>query len=127
RVRVQLPESTENPADGWLARAFRRDGKHPPPASRDKTAKVWDIAAKESVLTFPDHQEPVFGVAISLDGKSGISAAQDKNVRWWQATDAGKNIGKQIRAGGGHAKAILRLAYYPDAKKPLLATCSADT
>ena len=31
--------------------------------SRDKTAKVWDLKAKESVLTFPDHQNIVFGVA----------------------------------------------------------------
>jgi WD domain, G-beta repeat/Planctomycete cytochrome C len=125
--QVKLTDSIENHADWVLALSFSPDGKHIATASRDKTAKVWDIAAKESVLTFPDHQEPVFGVAISLDGKSGISAAQDKNVRWWQATDAGKNIGKQIRAGGGHAKAVFRLAYYPDAKKPLLATCSADT
>ena len=63
--------------------------------SRDKTAKVWDLATKESVLTFPDHQAPVYGVAIKADGKIGFSAGDDNQVRAWNAT--GDQAGKQIR------------------------------
>jgi len=106
--------------------AFSPDGKRLVTASRDKTAKVWDLAAKESVLTFPDHQNSVYDAAITADGKTGISIADDKNVRFWQATDQAKQVGKQIRAAGGHAKGIFKIAYRNDPKNPLLATCSAD-
>ena len=44
--------------------AFAPDNKHLLTCSRDKTAKVWDLATKESVLTFPDHQNSVNGVTV---------------------------------------------------------------
>lgn len=126
--KAGLVDSFENHADWVLGIAFSPDSKHVVTASRDKTAKVWDLAAKESVLTFPDHLEAVYAVAITHDGKTGISVGQDKNVRFWQATDLAKNVGKQVRIGAnGHAKPAFRLAYHADPKKPLLATCSADT
>jgi WD40 repeat protein len=126
--KARLFDSMENHADWVLGLAFSPDSKHLATASRDKTAKVWDLAAKESVLTFPDHLEAVYGVAITHDGKTGISVGQDKNVRFWQATDQNKNVGKQVRVGGnGHAKPAFRVAYHGDPKKPLMATCSADT
>jgi len=102
--------------------AFAADGKHLVTCSRDKTAKVWDLAAKESVLTFPDHQASVNGVAVKADGKLGYSVGDDNQLRTWNA--AGDQGGKQVRAAGGHTKAILRLAVVPN--QPLLVTCSAD-
>jgi WD40 repeat protein len=122
----KLEHAVENHADWILGLAFTPDGKGVATASRDKTAKVWDLAAKESLLTFPDHQAIVYGVAILADGKSGLSVGEDKQVRAWQATDAAKQIGKQIRATGGHTEAIFRVALRNDDKNPLLATCSAD-
>jgi WD40 repeat protein len=122
----KLEHAIENHADWVLAIAFTPDGKGLATASRDKTAKVWDLAAKESLLTFPDHQDHVYGVAITADGKTGISIGSDKNIRTWQATDAAKQIGKQVKVLGSHGDAIFRLAYRDDAKSPLLATGSAD-
>jgi hypothetical protein len=122
----KLEHAIENHADWVLAVAFTPDGKHLATASRDKTAKVWDLEAKESVLTFPDHQDHVYGVAVTADGKTGISVGADKNVRTWQATDQAKQLGKQVKAIGGHGDAIFRLVYRDDPKTPLLATCSAD-
>ncbi len=124
--KAKLEHSIENHADWVFGVAFSPDGKHLLTASRDKTAKVWDLAAKESVATVPDHQNAVYAVAITPDGKLGISAGEDNNVRYWEATDAAKKIGKQVRTGGGHGKAIFRMAYHADPKTPLLATCSAD-
>jgi WD40 repeat protein len=123
---AKLEQTIENHADWVFGLAFAPDGKTLLSASRDKTAKGWDLAAKESVLTFPDHQNAVYAVAVSGDGKTGISAGEDGNVRFWQATDTKKQIGKQIRVSGGHGKGVFRLALHNDAKKPLLATCSAD-
>jgi WD40 repeat protein len=118
---AKLEQTIENHADWVFGVAFTPDGKHLLTCSRDKTAKVWDLTSKESVLTFPDHQNPVYGVAVKSDGKVGISVGEDNQVRFWNATGEGK----QIRAAGGHSKAVFRIVSYP--KQPILATCSADT
>jgi hypothetical protein len=117
----KLEQSIENHADWIFGVAFSPDGKHLLTCSRDKTAKVWDLATKESVLTFPDHQNTVYGVAIKPDGKVGVSCGEDNQLRFWNAT----GDGKQIRNAAGHGKAVLRVAYHPS--KPLVATCSADS
>jgi WD40 repeat protein len=117
----KLEQTIENHADWVFGAAFSPDGKFLLTCSRDKTAKVWDVTAKESILTFPDHQNPVYGVAVKADGKVGISAGEDNQVRFWNATGEGK----QIRAAGGHTKAIFRVVAHP--KEPIVATCSADT
>jgi hypothetical protein len=122
----KIEHSIENHADWVLGVAFTPDGKGLATSSRDKTAKVWDLAAKESLLTFPDHGDYVYGVIITNDGKTGISIGSDKNVRTWQATDVGKQIGKQVKAIAGHTDAVFRVAYRDDPKNPLLATASAD-
>jgi WD40 repeat protein len=119
-AKAKLEQSIENHADWVFGIAFSPDGKHMLTCSRDKTAKVWDLSTKESVLTFPEHQNPVYSVAVKPDGKAGISVGEDNQVRFWNT--AGE--GKQIRASGGHGKAIFRIVYHP--KEPLLATCGAD-
>jgi WD40 repeat protein len=96
------------------------DNKHLLTCSRDKTAKVWDLSTKESVLTFPDHQNGVFGVAVKADSKIGYSVGQDNQLRTFNAT----GDGKQIRASAGHGKEVFKVMLHP--KQPLLITCSAD-
>jgi hypothetical protein len=119
---AKLEHSIENHADWVFGVAFTADGKHLLTSSRDKTAKVWDLEAKESLLTFPDHQQPVYGVAIRPDGKVGYSVGEDNQLRSWNAV--GDQGGKQVRVLGGHGKPILKLAAHP--KLPLMATCAAD-
>src|SRR5205823_1389726 len=115
--QAQLEQSIENHADWVFGVAFAPDGKHLLTASRDKTAKVWDLAARESVATFPDHQAGVYAVAARGDGKIGFSAGEDKQVRAWNLD--GPNAGKQVRTSGGHGQAIFKLLVLP--KQKLLA------
>jgi hypothetical protein len=119
-ANAKLEQTIENHADWVFGVAFSPDGKHLLTASRDKTAKVWDLATKESVLTFPDHQQYVYGVAITADGKQGVSVGEDNQLRFWNATGEGK----QVRASGGHGKAVFRVVANP--KQPQFITCSAD-
>jgi hypothetical protein len=124
---AKLESTFENHADWIFGLAFSGDGKWLLSASRDKTAKIWDLAAKESLVTFPDHQQTVYGVALSADAKQGLSVGEDGNLRVWQATDQGKNLGKQVKnAGGAHTKAVFRLVVHDDGAKGFGATCSAD-
>jgi hypothetical protein len=120
-ANAKLEQTIENHADWVFGVAFSPDGKHLLTCSRDKTAKVWDLAAKESVLTFPDHQNNVYGVAVKGDGKLGYSVGEDNQLRTWNATGEGK----QVRATGGHGKAVFKIVANP--KQPLFATCSADS
>jgi hypothetical protein len=121
--KAKLEQSIENHADWVFAVAFSPDGKQLLTCSRDKTAKVWDLTTKESVLTFPDHQNSVTGVGVKADGKVGFSAGADGQLRAWNTS--GDQAGKAAKgAAGNHAKPILKLVQHP--KLPLMATCSED-
>ncbi len=120
-AQAKLDQKVENHADWVLGLAFTPDGKHILTASRDKTAKVWDLEKKESVLTFPDHQNSVYGVAVKPDGKVAYSVGADKQVRTWNVAAEGK----QVRATAGHGNEVFRVLHLPG-KTPYLITCSAD-
>jgi WD40 repeat protein len=59
-------------------------------------------------------------VVVNADGKLAYSVGEDNQLRTWNAVGEGK----QVRASGGHAKAIFKVLRHPS--QPLLATCSAD-
>jgi WD40 repeat protein len=117
---AKLEQKIENHADWVFGVAFTPDGKRLLTCSRDKTSKVWDLEKKESLLTFPDHQNPVYGIAARADGKTGYSVGEDRQLRTFNAL----GDGKQVRAMGGHGAAVFKVVVNP--KQPLLATCSAD-
>jgi WD40 repeat protein len=83
---------------------------------------LWDIAAKESVLTFPEHNNTVYAVLPTTDGKTGISAGEDNQLRQWDI--AGGRAGK-TKKNAAHGKVVYKLALVPG--KPLVLSCSADT
>jgi WD40 repeat protein len=114
---AKLEQSIENHADWVLGVAFSPDGKHLLTCSRDKTAKVWDLAAKESMLTFPDHQNTVWGVAAKADGKLAYSVGEDGQLRTWNATGDGKQV-RNVGQGGPVFKVVLH--------PKVMATCGAD-
>jgi hypothetical protein len=113
-------QTIENHADWVMGVAFAPNGQHLLTASRDKTAKIWDLKTKESLMTFPDHQNNVYGVAIKPDGKTAYSVGEDAQLRRWNPVADGK----AIPPTGGHGKPAFKVIFNP--KQPLLATCGAD-
>ena len=89
---AKLEQKIANHADWVFGVAFSPDGTRLLTCSRDKTSKVWDLEKKESLLTFPDHQNPVFGILSSRDGKFGYSVGEDKNLRTFNAQGDGKQV-----------------------------------
>ncbi|OWK36428.1 c-type cytochrome domain-containing protein [Fimbriiglobus ruber] len=117
---AKLEQTIENHADWVLGVALSADGKYLATAARDKTAKVWDLNSKESVMTFPEHQNIVYAVALNKDASVGFSVGADKNLRTWKPTGEGK----QIKAAGGHGDEVFKIAV--NASDTIIATSSAD-
>jgi WD40 repeat protein len=71
-------------------------------------------------MTFPDHQNIVYSVAVKADGSAGFSVGADRQLRTWKAA----GDGKQIKATGGHGDEVFKVVSHPT--KPMLLTSSAD-
>lgn len=107
-------------ADWVTGVAFAEDGHRLITTSRDKTAKVFDLARNELTLSFPDHQAAVYGIAVRSDGATAYSVGADRALRIWKAD----GDGKQIKAVGGHGDEVLRVVDHPT--QPIVITASAD-
>ena len=118
--KAALTQTVENHADWVLGCGLSADGKYLVTAGRDKTAKVWDLKEKQSIVTFPEHQNIVYGVAVKADGSAGFSVGADRQLRTWKPNGEGK----QVRNAAGHGDEVFKIAYNP--KQPMLATSSAD-
>ncbi|MEG4393176.1 nSTAND1 domain-containing NTPase, partial [Microcoleus sp. BROC3] len=62
--------------------SFSPDGKYIATASKDKTARLWDVTGK-LIREFQGHQNEVLSVSFSPDGKYIATASKDKTARLW--------------------------------------------
>ena len=104
-----------------LGVAFSPDGKKLLTASRDKTAKVWDLDEEGSRRpTFPEHQAAVYGVAVQADGKVGVHGRGRQEAAALEAAGEGKTDAGRRRTRRRSVQD--RLA----TRSRVLATASAD-
>ena len=87
----EILKTFANHSDWVNAVTWSSDGKRLASASRDKTAKVFDLDSGKRVVTFSGHSGPVNGVAFHPDGKQVYSASDDQLLLLWRIED-----GKQI-------------------------------
>ena len=81
--------------------------------SRDKSIRLWDAATGKPLgEPLRGHEEQVFSVAFSPDGKTLASGSADKSIRLWDAA-TGKPLGEPLR---GHEEQVLSVAFSPDGK-----------
>ncbi|MGV3486581.1 MAG: c-type cytochrome domain-containing protein [Planctomycetaceae bacterium] len=89
----------------WVnAIAWSRDGRRLASASRDKTAKVFDVQTSERLITFNGHGQNVTDVAFLPDGTRLVSSGEDRRIRVWDIADA-----KQRREIAGFTGEISRM------------------
>jgi len=68
-------------------------------ASFDSTVRLWDLSAGVCKHTLQEHNEPVYSVAFSPDGRLLASGSFDKKVHIW-STSTGELIHTYLGSGG---------------------------
>lgn len=76
----------------------------------DKAMRVWDLGSGACLSTLTGHTEEVMAVAVSADGRVGVSAAEDKTVRVWDLSS-----GACLRILTGHTGHVVSVALSADA------------
>jgi WD40 repeat protein/tetratricopeptide (TPR) repeat protein len=92
--------------------AFSPDGKQVATASRDRTARVWDVATGQPVTAPLRHDGPVNQVAFSPDVGRLVTASDDRTARLWDAA-----TGKQLRGLTPHNDPVQSASFSPDGKR----------
>jgi len=85
----------------------------------DRTVRLWSIASGAPVRSFTGHDDIVYRVAFSPDGRLLASASWDETVRVWSVVSGGQRM-----VLDGHRSAVLDLAFSPDGS--LLASGGRD-
>src|SRR5206468_403342 len=81
-----------------------------------------EVDQKKGGQVFSGHQETVYGVALSGDGKQLLTASFDRTVKLWDVATA-----KEIRTFGGpagHQGLVLGVTFAPDGQT--FASCASD-
>lgn len=97
--------------------AITPDGNHLVSASEDKTLKIWDLLSGSELHTLSGHNDDVFAVAITPDGKQAISVSSnttswDTTFKIWEI-----EIGLELRTLNGSSKGVEAVAITPDGKR----------
>lgn len=79
--------------------------------SRDKTAKIWDVATGKEIRTFIGHESTVNGVSFSRDSKFLLTSSDDGSAKIWEV-----NTGKVIFTTPKDEKKVTAAVFSPDEK-----------
>ena len=94
---------------------FSRDGSKILTASHDHTAKLWDRATGQPIVTFAGHSWWVWSAALSPDETQVATASEDGTVRLWDAA-TGKEWalpdGQRVPFTG-HRGPVYAVAFHP--------------
>ena len=100
--------------------AFAPDGARVVTASADGTARIWDAASRELLLTLNGHEGSVNRAVWSPDGTRIATASADGTARIWDAAS-----GELLLTLSGHSDSVVVVAWSPDGTQ--VATGSADS
>ena len=98
---------------------FSPDGRYVLTGSRDRLARLWEIATRKVVTAFRGHQGAVTGVAFSPNSSIVATAGADRTARIWDL-----NGGQALAVLSGHAGAVNAVAFSADGLQ--LVTGGAD-
>jgi WD40 repeat protein len=99
-------------ASGVLTAAFNPLGTEVVAASKDGTARIWDVASGKPLMTLNGHAGPVFSAAFSPDGRKLVTASEDGEIRILDGES-----GKQLTVLSGHEGVVFSAAFNTDGSK----------
>jgi WD40 repeat protein len=103
--------------DSWVSyAAFSEDGKRLVTASRDKTARIWDVASGRQLKVLEGHGDWVWTAGFSRDGYLVVTASGDKTARIWN-TENGAELAKLE-----HGNSVESASFHPDGKRVVTAS-----
>jgi len=88
-------------------------------ASKLQTVILWDTQTGKKLKTLQGHDDSVYDVSYSPDGKKIVTASWDGSAKIWDAAD-----GKVLKTLRGHSQSIQTIAFSPHGRR--LATGSWD-
>src|SRR5262249_27353582 len=100
-LRVVLEHTLSGHKDDVRSAVFSPDGQHVITASRDNTARLWDVRTGDSLAVLSGHSDSVWIAAFSPDGSRIVTASSDKTARIWDAT-----TGASLYVLSGHSDTI---------------------
>ena len=99
---------------------FSTDGKRILTASRDKTARIWDISGKQ-LAVLKGHTSDVINATFSAEDKHILTASEDGTARIWDIS------GKQLVVFKGHTSGVISARFSADSKHILTASEDGTT
>jgi WD40 repeat protein len=104
--------------DSVVAVQFAADGQRLLTASRDGTARVWDVASRKPVFVL-HHDGAVVSAQFSTDGTRIVTGSDDRTARIWDAR-TGTQLGRTLVHGAPVASAV----FSPEGARVLTASGS---
>jgi WD40 repeat protein len=92
--------------------AFSPGGQTLAASTRGHVIKVWDLASRHEILSWPGHSDSVFSGGFSPDGSLLATCSADQTLKLWNVS-----TGELIRTCKGHADEVWDLAFSPDGKR----------
>ena len=100
--------------------AFSRDSRALVSASRDRSARIWPLAAAAGaapVLLQGGHSAALSAADFSPDGRLVLTSSADNSVRVWDAA-----TGRELSALLRHGDSVNAVAFHPDGERILSAS-----
>ena len=102
-----------------MSASFSPDGARIVTTSSDRTARLWDAATGQEILTLRGHEDQVLSASFSPDGARIVTASDDHTARLWDVT-----TGHEIIALRGHESPVQSASFSPDGAR--IVTASRD-
>jgi WD domain, G-beta repeat len=100
-----------------LMSSFSPDGRRVVTASRDNTARLWDVETGKGIAVLNGHTNELSSAAFSPDGRRVVTASWDATARLWDV-----ETGKEIAVLNGHRKLVRGAEFSPDGRRVVTAS-----
>jgi WD40 repeat protein len=103
--------------DNVYSAVFSPDGKLVLTASRDNTARIYEVSSGKELQVLSGHTDYVYSAVFSPDGKLALTASLDNTARIYEVSS-----GKELQVLSGHTESLNSAVFSPDGKLALTAS-----